>query len=127
MFRSRLCRTGSPNGKVMSPAVGRDLAIGPSGSGAFGTDNFWAQPRTSPSGFMFARTQYATVWLSIQMIGRFREKRSFCGGERRGCPGRKRTGASRLSELGGYRICRRRRALELQSGMQRPSAWAAVT
>jgi hypothetical protein len=65
---------------------------------------------------MFGGILYVMDWLIIRMIGRFREKRSFCGGDT--FPGR-RVFPGAAANL----FCRRRRAIELPRGMQRPSGW----
>jgi hypothetical protein len=114
ILHSFLCRIGSPNGKAMSPAGGRDARTGQFGNEVFGTDNFLALPLTSPNGFMFGGTPYAMAWLIIRMIGRSRERRSFCDGKR--LPGRR---VCPSAEADIFR--RRRRAIELSRGMQRPS------
>lgn len=99
-----LCRIGSPNGKVMSLAGGSGVAIGRFGNAVFGIDNFLALPRVTQNGFMFGGIRYVMVWLIIRMIGRFKERRSFCGGD--ATPGR-RVYPNSAADM----FCRRRRAM----------------
>ena len=69
---------------------------------------------------MFAGIPYVMGWLIIRMIGRFKERRSFCDGET--SPGR-RVYPSVAADM----FCRRRQVIELWRGMQRPSVWGGAT
>ena len=77
----------------MSLAGGSGVAIDQFGSEVFGIDRFWVLHPMTQNGFMFGGILYVMDRLIIRMIGRFREKRSFCGGDTF-------PRASRLSERG---------------------------